>query len=193
MLDGWLTDYAACLKLPRSKHRATAVGAGVSVVGGCARVGTEYVNMHARDVCATPSATSVAFTHLAFPASVRTAGIGGSSTATLLKFRLQCTLLSTQQLDPAAVDPTVCLHNSQETPTLFSSPRKPEDSGGVLAIPRHERKAARRTRSFRRRQAPITKGQRRQMRELWPQHGLPMDYKQRHVCFLVRLCSLCTK
>lgn len=51
-----------------------------------------------------------------------------------------------------------------------------------LAIPRHERKIARKTRSFRRCQAPLTRGQRRTLRELWPKHGLLMDFKSKYVC-----------
>ncbi|CAM9506859.1 unnamed protein product [Ectocarpus sp. 12 AP-2014] len=50
---------------------------------------------------------------------------------------------------------------------------------GMLAMPRHERKAARKSRSFRRRQAPITRGQRRTLRELWPKYGLVMDFERR--------------
>lgn len=58
-----------------------------------------------------------------------------------------------------------------------TSPSLPAD--GVLAIPRHERKAARRRRSFRRRQSPITRGQRKTLRELSPKYGLAMNYKHR--------------
>lgn len=133
--------------------------------------------MHARYVSAAISASSAAFAYLVLPVSVRTAGICGSPTAVaVLKFRLQCTLST--QFDPAVF----LLDSFDSREAHLSSPSKSEDSsGGVLAIPRHDRKAARRTRSFRRRQAPITRGQRQKMRELWPHHGLPMDYKQRLV------------
>ncbi|CAM9820398.1 unnamed protein product, partial [Sphacelaria rigidula] len=77
---------------------------------------------------------------------------------------------------------------------LFLDPRGPPTQGShdchvVHGLPlslrisapvaaRHERKAARKRRYFRRRQAPITKGQRRTLRVLWPKHGLDMDFAQ---------------
>lgn len=48
------------------------------------------------------------------------------------------------------------------------------------AIPRHERKRAQKSRSFRRRQAPITRGQKRTLRELWPKYGLLTDFNARY-------------
>lgn len=65
------------------------------------------------------------------------------------------------------------------TSVLLSSTSTALPADGVLAIPRHERKAARRRRSFRRRQSPITRGQRKTLRELSPKYGLAMDYKDR--------------
>lgn len=50
----------------------------------------------------------------------------------------------------------------------------------TMVLPRHERKAAQRRRSFRRRQGFITKAQRRTLRELWPVHGLEMDFSRRY-------------
>lgn len=88
---------------------------------------------------------------------------------------------------------------------LFLDPRGPLSQGSQdrnighgLLLPlrtsapvpaRHERKAARKRRSFRRRQAPITKGQRRTLRVLWPKHGLDMDFAERYCCcYLFLLC-----
>lgn len=48
------------------------------------------------------------------------------------------------------------------------------------AIPRHERKRAQKSRSFRRRKAPITRGQKRTLRELWPKYGLLTDFNARY-------------
>lgn len=48
------------------------------------------------------------------------------------------------------------------------------------AIARHERKRAQKSRSFRRRQAPITRGQRRTLRELWPKFGLVTEFSARY-------------
>lgn len=52
-------------------------------------------------------------------------------------------------------------------------------AGRDLNIPRHERKIASRMRSFRRRQAAITKRQRQQLRDLRPKHGLAKNFKNR--------------
>lgn len=53
------------------------------------------------------------------------------------------------------------------------------DVRSTLRIPRQERKAAQRQRSYRRRQGSITKRQRRTLRGLWPTHGLEMDFARR--------------
>lgn len=68
--------------------------------------------------------------------------------------------------------------NSVPTPTTQQATSS-MGRDGMLAMPRHERKAARKSRSFRRRQAPITRGQRRTLRELWPKYGLVMDFERR--------------
>lgn len=49
------------------------------------------------------------------------------------------------------------------------------------AISRHERKRAQKSRSFRRRQAPVTRGQKRTLRALWPKYGLVTDFADRWV------------
>lgn len=92
---------------------------------------------------------------------------------------------------PAASPPEVLLEDAPEG----AMPAR--GAAGVLAIPRHERKAARRTRSFRRRQAPITRRQRQNLRDLWPKHGLAMDFNQRlgyfHVMIIIIIFTNRTK
>lgn len=63
------------------------------------------------------------------------------------------------------------------------------------ATSRQERRAAQKRRSFRRRQAPITNGQRKTIRLLWPKHGLDPDYARRsgflRCVSWVHICAWC--
>lgn len=82
---------------------------------------------------------------------------------------------SARAAGPAAAAATASTVTTTTTTTHASN----GDDDRALVISRQERKRARKTRSFRRRQAPITRGQRRTLRELWPKYGLVGDFNAR--------------
>lgn len=123
----------------------------------CLCVQHEGMRIHPR----TTSSLAVAFAQLVAPFARRPLGTQPLFKSSVWHLGLACSG------EPAAAVTTAAAHASGG------------DDGGVLAISRQERKRARKTRSFRRRQAPITRGQRRTLRELWPKYGLVGDFNSR--------------